>query len=352
VQLIYEKYFRHPHQNHTTNLHTRWHGNHQSAHPFGTSMNPTAILQWATDYLNSQDYKVVVETPWSQVIRFATSNGPVYLKQTPPALFLEPKIIQLLQGQFHANVPTVIASNDVLYGFLMKDAGITLRSYLKTNFQPELLLTAIDQHAQIQRSVERNLESFLALGVPDWRLEKLPQLYEQLMSQTEFLKAEGLTDKELQVLLDLTPHFTAQCAALSQYHISATLVQPDFNTNNTLFDPATQKLTFIDWGEIVISHPFFALHNYLLQAIKHHGVTASSPLYQQLQKACCEPWLEFAPENKLLEAFVLIQKLFPIYSALAYYRLMLAVDPQALKSFYGERLAGYFREYIASTHLI
>ena len=311
-------------------------------------MSHTPILKWATGYLNCQDYEIVVETPWSQVIRFATSAGAIYLKQTPPALFLEPKIIQLLCDSFHANVPTVIASNDALHGFLMKDAGITLRSYLKTNFQPELLLMTIDQHTKIQRSAEHYLESFLALGAPDWRLEKLPQLYEQLISKTEFLTAEGLSDQELQILRDLIPHFTAQCAALSQYHIPATLVQPDFNTNNTLFDPNTQTLTFIDWGEIVISHPFFALHNYLLQAIKHHGVTTSSPLYQQLQKACCEHWLEFAPENTLLEAFVLIQKLFPIYSALAHYRLMLAVDPQALKSFYGHRLAGYFREYIDS----
>jgi len=44
----------------------------------------------------------------------------------------------------------------------------------------------------IQRATEQHIESFLALGVPDWRLNKLPKLYDQIIAQTEFLKTEGL----------------------------------------------------------------------------------------------------------------------------------------------------------------
>lgn len=243
----------------------------------------------------------------------------------------------------------VIALNDDLHCFLMEDAGQTLRATLKTDFQPDLLLQAVDQHTTIQRSVENHIESFLTLGVPDWRLEKLPKLYDQLIQQTDFLKTEGLMDKELQILHDLSPTISKQCEQLSQYQIPETFVQPDFHTNNVLFNPDTQKMTFIDWGEIVISHPFFALHNFLLQAITHHGIKESDQIYQQLQDACCENWLECGTQNQLLQAFLLIKKLFPIYSALAYHRLMISVDLQALQSFYAHRpnrLAGYFREYI------
>ena len=170
--------------------------------PFSIMKNHNLILRWATDCLTSKGYalqqppEIVLETPWSTVVRFSTSKGYVYLKQTPPAISLEPKIIQLLRNQFHASVPFVIARNDDLHGFLMEDAGQTLRAYLKTDFQPDLLLQAIDQHTMIQRSAENHAESFLALGVPDWRLEKLPKLYAQLIHQTAFLKTEGLTDKE------------------------------------------------------------------------------------------------------------------------------------------------------------
>ena len=316
----------------------------------------SSIQKWATDCLISKGHalqyspEIVVNTPWSQVIRLSTSKGDVYLKQTPPAISLEPKIIQLLRDQFQASAPIVIAINNDLHCFLMEDGGQTLRAYLKTDFQPDLLLQAVDQHTTIQRSVENHVKSFLTLGVPDWRLEKLPKLYDQLIQQTDFLKTEGLTDKELQLLHDLSPTISKQCENLSQYRIPETFVQPDFHTNNVLFNPDTQKMTFIDWGEIVISHPFFALHNFLLQAIMHHGIKESDQIYQQLQDACCESWLECGTQNQLLKAFLLIKKLFPIYSALAYHRLMISVDLQALKSFYAHRpnrLAGYFREYIA-----
>jgi hypothetical protein len=318
--------------------------------------NYTNILKWATDCLISKGYplqcspEIVFETPWSTVIRFSTLKEDFYLKQTPPSISLEPKIIQLLANQVRANVPHVMAINDDLHCFLMKDAGITLRKYLKTEFQQDLLYEAIKFYTTIQRATENHIESFLALGVPDWRLDKFPKLYDQIIKQTEFLKAEGITDEELQVLRDLNPKIKEQCGLLSQYQIPETLVQPDFNTNNILFDPISRKMTLIDLGEIAITHPFFSLHNFLLQATIHHDVKKLDQIYHQLQNTCFENWLKLTTKNQLLEAFMLTKKLWPIYSALAGYRLMMSVDQQALKSFYVNRpnqIAMHFREYAA-----
>lgn len=316
----------------------------------------TEIFKWATDCLISKGYspqhspEIIFETPWSTVIRFSTAKEDIYLKQTPPSISLEPKIIQLLANQVCACVPHVIAINDDLHCFLMKDAGITLRKYLKTNFQQDLLYEAIKFFTAIQRATENHIDSFLAFGVPDWRLDKLPKLYDQIINQTEFLKAEGMRDKELRVLRDLKHKITEQCAFLSQYQIPETLVQPDFNTNNILYDPVSRKMTLIDLGEIAITHPFFSLHNYLLQATIHHGVKEFDQIYNQLQNTCFENWLKLTTKNQLLEAFMLTKKLWPIYSVLAGYRLMMSVDQQALKSFYVNRpnqIAGHFREYVA-----
>jgi hypothetical protein len=320
--------------------------------------NHTHTLKWATDCLISKGYslqhspEIVVETPWSNVIRFSTSKEDIYLKQTPPSISVEPKIMQLLANQFHANVPAVIAINEDLHCFLMEDAGQTLRKYLKTAVQPDLLCKAIRQYTTIQRSTENHIESFLTLGAPDWRLDKLPNLYDQITNQTDLLKADGITDEELDLLRDLSSKIAEQCELLSQYQIPETLVQPDFNTNNLLFDPNTKKMTLIDLGEIVIAHPFFSLHNFLLQATIHHEVKEPNQIYYQLQDSCFESWLELATKNQLLEVFTLTKKLWPVYSALAYFRLMMSVDLQALKSFYANRpnrLAGFFREYIASS---
>ncbi len=319
--------------------------------------NHRHTIKWATDCLTSKGYsltgspEIVVETPWSNVIRFSTSKEDVYLKETPPLLFIKSKILELLKNQLHASVPIVIASSNDLHCFLLKDAGLSLRKYLKTEFQPGLLHQAIKQYTTIQRLAENHIGALLALGAPDWRLNKLPNLYCQLLNQAELLKSEGITNEELKILHDLSPKIYEQCKLLSEYKIPETLVQPDFNTNNTLFDRIRKKMTIIDLGEIVIAHPLFSLHNFLLQATIHHGVKELGQTYYQLQHTYCENWLELVTKKQLTEIFTLIKKVLPIYSALAQYRLMMSVDLQAFKFYYAHRpikLAGYLREYAAS----
>lgn len=317
-----------------------------------------SIIEWATQYLNSKGYslqdlpEIVSETPWSHVLRLATSKGAVYLKQTPASttFSLEPKIIQLLAEQFHAPVPEIIAANDELHCFLMEDAGQSFRTYLKTEFQPDLMCQSIHQYTAIQRLAENYLESFTALGVTDWRKNTFLALYEHLIDQTDFLKTEGLNDEELQLLRRLTPQIAEELESLSQYSIPQAIVQSDFHTNNILINPCTKKLTFIDLGEIVITHPFFSLNTFLRQVIIHHGVKEQDQVYTQLQSACLDNWLEFGTKRKLLKGFILANKLWPLYSTLILYRFMTSIDSQAFKAFYANRpnrLAGFLREYIA-----
>jgi hypothetical protein len=319
--------------------------------------NPIQILKWATDYLASNGYSIkrspetVLSSPWSTVIRFSTSEGDIYLKQTPPSTFLslEPQIMRILAKEFSANVPVVIAINNDLKCFLMKNAGTSLRETLKVEFSSDLLCQAIKQYAAIQRATENYIEQFLTLGVPDWRLDKLPFLYDQIIQQTDFLITEGITDKELQVLHDLSPQFLAQCKLLCQHEIPATLGQHDFHDNNILIDRNTQKMTFIDLGETAIIHPFFSLYTCIRQAINHHGIKEGDQIYLKLQDACVENWLGFATRNQLLELFTLAKPLWSIYSALACYKLMINVDLQAYKSYYANRpsqVIKYLREYM------
>ncbi len=319
--------------------------------------NNIHIIKWATDLLISKGYslqhspEIIQETPWSNVTRFSTSNGDVYLKQPAPLLAQEAKILQLLAHQFDASVPVVIAINDDLHCFLMKDAGLSLRKYLKSEFHPDLLCQSIKAFTSFLRSTENNIEPFLALEVPDWRLNKLPQLYEKIINQADFLKADGITDEELQTLHDLSPQISEEFKLLSEYNIPETIVQPDFNTNNILICPDTNQFAFIDLGELAISHPFFSLHNFLYTATIHHGVKEKDKTWRQLQDACIENWLESGrTKSQLLKAFTLARKLWPIYSACVNYHFMHCVDLQALNSWYvnkPNRLAGVFRQYIA-----
>lgn len=224
------------------------------------------IIQWGCKCLASLGYTLksnlpenVLNTPWSYVIRFETSDGYIYLKHTPELIALEATIIQVLHDQFHAPVPTVIAHNTELNCFLMKDAGRSLREILKLKFDAALLCKAIDQFTSMQLAVADHVNIFLNMGVPDWRLDKLPNLYMQLLSQKEILIADGLSEREISELEKLLPKVFNLCRKLSDYAIKPSIVQPDFNDNNTLIADISRDMTIIDLGEIVISHPFFII---------------------------------------------------------------------------------------------
>lgn len=319
--------------------------------------NEIQIIKWGSDYLLSQGYlikrppEIVQSTPWSTVIRFSISTNDVYLKQTPPSLFLslEPKIISILSEKFPAQVPVVMAINDNLHCFLMQDAGQPLRKILKGEFRVELLCQAIQQYASIQRSTEDKIQSFLELGVLDYRLDKLPILYDELINKTDFLKEEGLSDRGQEILHGLSPQFSEKCRLLSSYGVPETLGQHDFHDNNVLIDPKTKKITSIDLGESIIVHPFFPLYTCLRQATIHHEIKETDEHYQILQDACLDNWLGLMPKQKLLEQFILIKELWPIFSVLACYDHMMSVDLKAYKSHYANRpnkIVEYFREYI------
>lgn len=74
------------------------------------------------------------------------------------------------------------------------------------------------------------------------------------------------------------------CEKLSGYAIKQSIVQPDFNDNNTLVSDS-QAITMIDLGELSISHPFFPLHNFLLQMKKHHGLMENDVRYLRIKEA-------------------------------------------------------------------
>lgn len=317
--------------------------------------NQRESLKWGTDYLVSQGYSIehspliMLSTPWSIVARFSTLTGNIYLKETAPSLSLEPHIFRILSEKFNANVPHVLAINDDLHCFLTKDAGQSLREMLKTKFTSALLCQAIEQFGSLLRATATHIDLFLKLGVPDWRLDKLSFLYDQMINQTSFLKEEGITDKELEILKAKSPQFASQCATLLNYGMPETLGFHDFHDNNILIDPKTKKKTFIDFGETAIIHPFFSLYTCLRQSIKHHGVKEGDQTYLSLQEACFKNWKGLMTKDNLLKMFILAKQLWPVYSALDCYRLMMSVDLETYRSYYANRpslIAGYLREYI------
>lgn len=314
-------------------------------------MTNEEITEWGRKYLLSHDYTLksnlpenVKNSPWSYVVRFATSDGYIYLKHMPKLIALEPIIIQILHDQFHASVPEVIVHNAELNCFLMKDAGRPLREILKKQFEVGLLCKAIDQFTSLQINVADHVNILLDIGVPDWRLDKLPDLYKQLLSKKELLIEDGLSEIEISELEKLTPKISNLCKKLSGYSIKQSIVQPDFQDNNVLINEISQKLTLIDLGEIVISHPFFSLVTCLEQAKKHHALTEEDDAYSQLKDACLKNYMDSESKKHLLDALSIAQILWFVYGALANERLMNACGKEKLMSFQPGKLSGVLKE--------
>ena len=306
-------------------------------------------LEWAMTALQQTklNTEIVVQTPWSSVVRINAANELFYLKTTPALIALEPEIIKILHDQFRAPVPTVIAHNAELHCFLMKDAGTSLRSILKKKFDADLLCKAIEQFTALQITVADHVDDFIDIGVPDWRLNKLPELYSQAISQRDLFIAGGLSELEVNELENLHPKITHLCQKLSGYVIKETIVQPDFNDNNTLIDNQSKAITIIDLGEISISHPFFSLLNCLNVIKKHYSLTNEDAAYLKAKDACLKHYMKLESEKNVADALELAHVLWFVYGLLAHDRLMQACGREQLMSFQHGKLSEMLKELIA-----
>lgn len=294
-------------------------------------------IMWAINTLKNYGYRIqnaipekIQSTPWSEVCRFITAQGFVYLKMVPPGLALEAKIITVLHEQFHAAVPQIIAVDQEQHCFLMCDAGIPLHDFFKQGFQPELFIQVIQDYTTTQIMTADKVDFFLSMGVPDWRLEQLPKLYRHLIAQDELLIDDGLTRAELKALAELEPKLFLICEQLSHYAIPETLGHCDFHDKNILVNTHTHQTTIIDLGEVALTHPFFSFLNCVHRTKENFALTDSQ--YQHLQEACFKHWLALESSTHLFEIISIIQQCWSIHSVLGEYRLMQSVDQESFQS--------------------
>jgi len=289
-------------------------------------------ILWAIEALQKNGYQLtsphpelVQQAPWSEVFRFSTQEGNIYLKKTPPALAIEVQVIKTLKEKFQMSVPVIIENNLNERCFLMKDMGIPLRMFFKQGFNPDILIKVLENYGHFQYATTNHFPLFLNMGVPDWRLAKLPFLYQELVQQTVLLKQFGLTQEEINKCQDLIGPFQNICEKLSEYNIPDTFCHCDFNDNNVLVNPKTHRTTIIDLGEVAITHPFFSLLNMLHHIKKNFKLTQQQ--YETLQHLAFKPWLQLEPASRLKIIMTCIHQCSLIQAMLGIYQLMLCVDP-------------------------
>jgi hypothetical protein len=312
------------------------------------NLNQT-LTEWVEHELSAKGYAIdgppetIRAMPWSKVTRFTTSSGFIFLKEMAPVFSLEPTLIQTLRQWDGDHLPAIIAINNHLDCFLMKDAGIPLRDHQKGEFQLEFMCKILDVYAKMQLKSAQHIDTLLAIGVPDWCATQLPKFYSQLMTQEDVLKADGLIDLEVKELQGLQGTVTNLCHLLDAHKIPNTVETMDFQDNNILIKD--NHLTIADWGDAVISHPFFSLAACLNSAQRNHKLQATEERYKQLQHAYLDNWLEFGSKDELVEAFQLAKTLRTIQVALSFSRAKKGMSLESDHDFKGY-MANALRDFM------
>lgn len=293
-----------------------------------TTISHTKAIEWAMNVLKKTEINttVVVQTHWSTVLKISAQQGSVYLKQTPPDLFIEVDVIQKCRELCGiTDIPEVIAANKDLHCFLMKECGdASLRTVFDGRLNIDLLLQGLQVYTRMQKATAPHVDAFLQAGVPDWRLENFSKLYQDLINNEEFLQTHGLEAAQIQILQNALRKVEMLCKELSNYGIPECLNHSDFHENNMLFFSTTQKVSIIDLGETAINHPLFSLAAFLKIPCSRYNVALGSTDYQKLHEACFNGWL--LSGKNIQAALVVTEKLLPVYLLFAQKRFLDAID--------------------------
>lgn len=294
--------------------------------------NITHLLKWVCTVLNikqaSVKYDVVIQTPWSVVIKIDIDKDSFYLKQTPADLYIESDIIDVIKKHWQDSLTSkIIFRNRELNCFLMNSCGEhSLRTKFNGVIDGRLLFDGLQSYINVQRALEKNVDDFLTIGVPDWRIGRFPDLFLNLLQKKELLLDEGLTSNEIDQLIKLVPNIKSTCQFLSEGKIKETLVNCDFNENNMIMNERTQQISIIDWGESVISHPFLTITAHLQRVASRYQLEIDGLQLESIKQKCLACWADVANKNELDEIYQNVIKLHPIFFTLSIYRLQEATN--------------------------
>lgn len=255
----------------------------------------------------------------SCVLRVPTSAGDFYFKALPSMFAFEIPLLKLLAEKHPGKFPTLLAVDETRHWMLMPDFGGTPLDKIG---EIEAWEGAREELARLQISLATDVDSLLAAGCPDRRLDLLAAGIDSLLADTPLLTAGRgwLSGGDIEQLQSLAPELKRMCAELATYNISYSLEHGDLWASNIIGKEGGGYL-FFDWSDSSVSHPFFSV--VLFNTEDEVQVPDVPEARHRLREAYLRPWLAYEPMDRLLRAFEIAQTLAPIHAALSYKTLIL-----------------------------
>ena len=258
--------------------------------------------------------------PWSTVLRIPTTDGDLYFKASAPVQAFEVPLLALFEDDFADRLPEVLAYDVDRAWMLMRDAGVPLREVVRTRQDVHHWLSTVPLYAEVQIAAAARVRELLDLGVPDLRLERLPDEFGALVARTD------LGADERAALHGLRPRLTALCDELAQDRIPETLQHNDLHYNNVLVRDGRHRI--FDWGDSSISHPFQTMRVTITFLKWTLGIVGDDEIDRQVRDAYLEPWSGFGARDALLRSFDLAQRVAGVSDALTEDRVVRACGLQ------------------------
>jgi hypothetical protein len=283
--------------------------------------------------------EVVKRRPWATVLRAPTSSGAVYFKANAPGGRHEPALARELARAWPDRVPAPLAADPERGWMLTLDHGRRLTDAVPGD---RLLATweeLLPRYAEIQLAAAEAPERWLALGVPDRRLERLPAAAEALV-----LGSADLADEERARMLALLPELETVCGELASLPVATSLEHGDLHGNNVLVGRGAHW--FFDWADSSVSHPFFSLLITCNMLVEDLDSETGRRTRARLCDAYLEPWAAVAPARELLRFFPLALWVAHLGRALDWEHMLAGGDALGRDEWHGH-VATWLRHWLA-----
>ncbi len=238
--------------------------------------------------------------PWAAIARVPTAEGLVWFKDNPTANAFEPELTALLARLRPDALPEVVAHEGPR--LMTRDVGPRLRDLFDAGEPAPSWEAVLGQYGELHAGFTSVAEQALALGAPDERPERLPDLYEELAGRDDWY------------------HSVAEAAAKLGESVPAGVVHQEAHDGNVFVRDG--HAVFIDWAESSVTHPFLGPLLPLRFATERLGYEPGSREVEHLRDAYLEPFTSSAPASELRRAFAHAYLLAPIGRAQVWQRIL------------------------------
>ncbi|MDX1993613.1 MAG: phosphotransferase [bacterium] len=285
------------------------------------SLERSALDAWIAHQLCCDAEALEIDTfhdsMTGSVSRVKAGYETFYLKACNAVFPHEPRLTAALYEWFPDRIPPVYGVGDTQGWLLLGDAGETLRTITKRDNDLSRWDKMLREYAVLQRDMIPRTDALLTLGLPDRRLEKLPDLFEQLIADTGALRVgheDGISEDVLDRLQAFRPQVEALCQQVAEVGIPASIEHDDFHASNVAVRGDEYRI--FDWGESCMAHPFYSLLIVLRGAKFLHQ--ADDAALNHLRDVYLEAWTAYAPLERLRELIMLTNQLAALGRALSW----------------------------------